>query len=853
MVLLAKPRHFLLVLLAWPSAPLPTVTAQDSFAVVQIYNATDDRSIPYQIQWGNARQVYTVKPHDRLYHYDRQEFANQNTSPPQIEFLSNVNGAKKAYRLRPSASSKSNSGGNIYVFEKVTDDKDEAPIELVQLGVFVEYNNKLVARLLAQKQYAKAIERCDRVLDVAPGDAPSSNSRGRANYLLKNFDQAIDDFTRAIGLDPNQAMYHSNRGYSHIAVDQNDKALADFEVAILFNPELSNARWGRELAKIQRERARTTQPGPRVARRLSAPVLEETRLDTSTTEKATYSLPKEFEPYITGEAFEALERFRLGSKVDADENRRLQVAYDRAFEEGRFIDAQEANYIRAIEREPVAALWKILNSPDGNSYYLPKFTPVEERLDGLKRPLVGKESDKLIYVKSDDDLAGLRIAIRRPPQEPGDGGLETAAIIPFRWVKGSGVVPLDPPDNLRVLIQLKKEGDHAMLGMSFSLTTAADGTWDLRPEIYTSPKFGEDRFKAASSTVVSPRGCMDCHALGFNIKASKFVGPARGGEVDFIAAMKEMPGFRGFLDDARKQGASAPDLEQAESIVVRPDVQILTRRSLRIAVAKLWNAIYYAKQPYLDDADGRFVEYHDRYGSAWLEAGDLDKALEHLNKAVGRGPEVAALYLKRGWIFERQQRLDDAIRDLDQAIRLDPKHAFAYVTRSAVHAKAGRYNLARRDADLAIRLGPKMASAVFARAELEALAGNYQQALADTDSAVRLQPQFAAAHNLRARLLATTPVAEVRNGTEAVRAATLACELSGWKTPEFLDTLAAAYAESANFTEAVRWQETAVAERGLAQAVKEDATRTARDRLELYRKNLPFRDTPRAPPALPAG
>ena len=114
--------------------------------------------------------------------------------------------------------------------------------------------------------------------------------------------------------------------------------------------------------------------------------MEETRLDTLATEKAPVSLPKEFEPYITREAYEALERFRLGSKVDADENRRLQVAYDRAFEEGRYINAQEANYIRAIKREPVAALWKILISPDGNNYYLPKFTPVEERLDGLKRP-----------------------------------------------------------------------------------------------------------------------------------------------------------------------------------------------------------------------------------------------------------------------------------------------------------------------------------------------------------------------------------------------------------------------------------------------------------------------------------
>ena len=55
----------------------------------------------------------------------------------------------------------------------------------------------------------------------------------------------------------------------------------------------------------------------------------------------------------------------------------------------------------------------MLTDPAVNSYYLPKFTPVEERLNGLKQPLVGKGSDGAIYVKSDDDLAGLRIAVRR--------------------------------------------------------------------------------------------------------------------------------------------------------------------------------------------------------------------------------------------------------------------------------------------------------------------------------------------------------------------------------------------------------------------------------------------------------
>ena len=212
-----------------------------------------------------------------------------------------------------------------------------------------------------------------------------------------------------------------------------------------------------------------------------------------------------------------------------------------------------------------------------------------------------------------------------------------------------------------------------MLGMSFSLTTAADGSWDLRPEIYTSPKFGEDRFHWASSTAVSPRGCMDCHALGFNTKANKFVGPASNDDVEFAAVLRRMPGADGFLADARKRGASEEEIARAESIVARPDLNVLTTRNLRIAVVKLWNAIYYANQPYLDDADGRFVEYHDRYGSAWLEAGDLDKALDHFNKAVGRRPDGGPLYLKRGRANLRKHRFEDALRDLDQAIRLQPR------------------------------------------------------------------------------------------------------------------------------------------------------------------------------------
>ncbi|MCA9124275.1 MAG: hypothetical protein H6822_10555 [Planctomycetaceae bacterium] len=75
-----------------------------------------------------------------------------------------------------------------------------------------------------------------------------------------------------------------------------------------------------------------------------------------------------------------------------------------------------------------------------------------------------------------------------------------------------------------------------------------------------------------------------------------------------------------------------------------------------------------------------------------------------------------------------------------------------------------------------------------------------------------------------------------RNGKLALEEATRACSLSSWKDPGCFNALAAAYAENSDFAEAVRWQTRAVEE---GHERLEDAYR---ERLEVFRQGLPYRD-----------
>jgi hypothetical protein len=103
-----------------------------------------------------------------------------------------------------------------------------------------------------------------------------------------------------------------------------------------------------------------------------------------------------------------------------------------------------------------------------------------------------------------------------------------------------------------------------------------------------------------------------------------------------------------------------------------------------------------------------------------------------------------------------------------------------------------------------------------------------------------MSAQFTNALNNLAWLLATAPDDQVRDGSRAVELAERACQLTGWKHPVLMGTLAAAYAEAGRFDDAVKMAERARSE-AEAQKLEPVAARNT-ELLELYRQGKPYRE-----------
>ena len=223
--------------------------------------------------------------------------------------------------------------------------------------------------------------------------------------------------------------------------------------------------------------------------------------------------------------------------------------------------------------------------------------------------------------------------------------------------------------------------------------------------------------------------------------------------------------------------------------------------------------------------------------------GKMQEAVPHLERSIG--PEVFVPSRARLVLSHMDAgRLAEAEVLLDQLLQGMPNSPEAWLTKAALLKEQGRVTEA---SELFRKITESYSPSLqdtplfnYEIAELFALTGQSARAVGFYEKAVAAFPEFTNALNNFAWLLATDPAAETRNGKLAVQYAERACELTQWKQPVFMGTLAAAYAEAGRFDEAVRMAERA-RDKAKALGAEPVATRNA-ELLEFYRQGKPYRE-----------
>ena len=167
---------------------------------------------------------------------------------------------------------------------------------------------------------------------------------------------------------------------------------------------------------------------------------------------------------------------------------------------------------------------------------------------------------------------------------------------------------------------------------------------------------------------------------------------------------------------------------------------------------------------------------HNNLANALASVGRGAEAEEHFQKAIVAEPTLTDARFNLAVLLMREGKVDAAVGQLQELLKTDPGQRTARYQLASNLARMHQYGPALRELRVLLEKANDLA-----------------------------------ALGLYARILATASDATVRNGADAMRAAERACQATQFQNPAFLDTLAASYAESGRFPEAVSTAEKAAA------------------------------------------
>jgi tetratricopeptide (TPR) repeat protein len=254
---------------------------------------------------------------------------------------------------------------------------------------------------------------------------------------------------------------------------------------------------------------------------------------------------------------------------------------------------------------------------------------------------------------------------------------------------------------------------------------------------------------------------------------------------------------------------------------------------------KIDDAIAHYRLALQMQADSWDAEYN--LGTALVAKGQVDEAILHCERAVGMRPTDPDAQVSLGNALFAKGRIDEAIAHYQKAIAAQPDHFLARYSLGHALLEKGELEGAIQVCRSALLLRPSDADCQTTLAIALEEKGNPTEAIQHYQKALELAPKSISTLTNLAWLLATSQDASLRNGAKAIELATQADRLVGGTNTLVLRTLAAAYAENGEFTNAIRTARSAMQ---LARMHGEDSlTADLGQQIALYQLGMPYRDT----------
>ncbi len=226
----------------------------------------------------------------------------------------------------------------------------------------------------------------------------------------------------------------------------------------------------------------------------------------------------------------------------------------------------------------------------------------------------------------------------------------------------------------------------------------------------------------------------------------------------------------------------------------------------------------------------------------YQQLGETAKAMADVNGVLRKDADQPQARQLHALLLAGNGKLIEAIDDLEQLRVKDPNDADLLLQLGMFYSASQQPQKALETFNAVVEQNPKSWVAYRSRGDAYLGLGKQAESIADYESAIKLDPENSGVLNNLAWVLATSPDEKLRDGKRAIELATTACKVTEYKQAHILSTLAAGYAESGDFKNAILWSTKAV-EAGEA-SLKEQLGKE----LASYKQSKPWREA--IPPAV---